>query len=406
MDALGFIFGGMRTVFGFLLVLFIPGFTLSLVYFPRSTDLQPLARLIYSTVLSIGSVIFLLLIMEFVFGVNTTPRNIFLFICLLSIFELIIWHYESRYLNSTLKIPLIIPLNKLPSWDYRSFLKYSSRIVNSIQDPFRNDSIASVIYHENLTSGRNQIDHSYLIELGEEIEIQQIIEYSYRVCDCVLLPPPYPKTRYFEIFIREKTDDELSMIEDLQVYPVFVQQEKPTGKIRSFLFHRLTWKITERLYKQAGTTKVQWIYHHDFHISAVIRPGDTLDQTVDRVLTKIGDITASIKRGSRITSHIENHLMRRKTFVAEMEKHHTIASIRTEIKPSSEYQFMDDLDGGDCRKLQYEILRDLVELGVTLDTFGGTHRVMAKLKIPEKTDINNKLIADIEENRISDELFE
>jgi uncharacterized membrane protein len=53
MDAVAIILEGLRVVLGFLLVMFIPGFTLSLVYFPRSTDLQLMDRFIYSMILSI-----------------------------------------------------------------------------------------------------------------------------------------------------------------------------------------------------------------------------------------------------------------------------------------------------------------------------------------------------------------
>lgn len=401
MDVVALILGGVRVVFGFLFVLFIPGFTLSLVYFPRSTDLRPIDRLVYSTVLSIGSVMVLVLFMEFVLGVNTTPRNIFLFICVFSILALILWRCEQWYLNN----PEKIPSGTLPSWDYHAYLKSFSRIVNSVRDRFRKNSTARIVYHENLTSGRNQIDHSYLINIGEEIEIQQIIEYNRKVCDCILLTPPHPRTRYFELFIRQYAEDELSRIEDLRVYPVLALQKKPKGKIQGFLLQSVNWKITERLYKKAGTTKVQWIYSDDFHISAITRAGDTLDLTVDRVIAKIDEITASIKSGSRISSYIENHLMRRKTFVAEMEKHSGITSTRTEIVLSPEFQFMDELEAGDCRNLQYEILRDLMELGVTLDTFGGSPRVTAKFNIPEKSDINKQL-ADIEELQASDKFPE
>ena len=59
MDIVGIILDGLRIVFGFLLVLFLPGFSLSLIYFPRSKDLRIIERLVYSTVLSIGSVMVL-----------------------------------------------------------------------------------------------------------------------------------------------------------------------------------------------------------------------------------------------------------------------------------------------------------------------------------------------------------
>lgn len=405
MDALEYMFGGLRIVLGFLLVLFIPGLALSLVYYPRSTDLRLMDRLIYSAVLSIGSVIVLLLIMEFVFGLNTTLLNIFLFICFFSGFLLILWLYEKRYLNNTLKMPLKIPLDWLNSWDYHAPLKYYSRFVNSIHDSFRKNSVAKVVYHENLTSGRNYIDHSCLIDIGEEIEIQQIIEYNRKVCDCVLLTPPYPKTRYFELFIREYAEDEVSRIEDMQVYPVLVSQKKSTSKISSFLLHNMRWKITERLYKQAGTTKIQWIYHHDFDISAIVHPGDTVNLTIDRVIAKIDEIIASVKSGSPITSHIEDHLMRRKAFLAEMEKYDSTKKIRIEIGPFPELQFLEELDERDCRKLQYEVLGDLLELGVTLDSFGGSQRFKAKFNIPNNIDIDKKL-AEINEIHGLDDLFE
>ena len=41
--------------------------------------------------------------------------------------------------------------------------------------------------------------------------------------------------------------------------------------------------------------------------------------------------------------------------------------------------------------MQDEILRDLVALGATLDTFGGSNKIVAKLEIPKKTDINVQL---------------
>jgi hypothetical protein len=404
MDAVALILDGLRVVFGFLLVLFIPGFTLSLVYFPRSTDLRPIDRLIYSTVLSIGSVIVLLLIMEFVFGVNTTPRNIFLFICAFSVLSLILWHYEKRYLNNTFKIPFKIPLDRLYSWDYHALLKYYSRIVNSVGERFRKNSMTKVIYHEYLVSGGNHIDHSCLIDTGEEIEIQQIIEYSRKACDCVLLTPPYPRTRYFELFIREYVEDEMSRIDDMQVYPVLAFQKKPAGKIPGFLLHTLNWKITERLYKQSGTTKIQWIYHHDFGISAISHPGDAVDSTIDRVIAKIDEITTSIKSGSPVTSYIEGHLMRRKTFLAEMKKYGGISKTRVEIGPAPEFHPLDELDERDCRKLEYEILRDLTDLGITLDTFG-SQKFKEKFKISKKTDIN-QILTDIDEIYSLNDLYE
>jgi hypothetical protein len=55
--------------------------------------------------------------------------------------------------------------------------------------------------------------------------------------------------------------------------------------------------------------------------------------------------------------------------------------------------------------MQDEILRDLVSLGATLDTFGGSNKIVAKLEIPKETDINEQM-AHIEELQDLGWLFE
>ena len=125
MDFVGFILGGLRVVFGFVLVLFLPGFCLSLIYYPRSTDLSIIERLVYSTVLSIGSVMVLDLFMEFILGVNTTPRNIALFICALCILMLVLWWCERWYLKSRVKLRLepLFSMNFRELWNnYEAFI--------------------------------------------------------------------------------------------------------------------------------------------------------------------------------------------------------------------------------------------------------------------------------------------
>ena len=137
MDIITVIFDGLRVFFGFLLVLFLPGFTISLVYFPRLTDLSFIERLVYSTVLSIGSVMVLVLFMEFVLGVNTTPRNITLFICLLCELAIALWWCERWYLKSRLKTRL----DPLLAGDYRAVRNYYKWVMDSARDRImrRND---------------------------------------------------------------------------------------------------------------------------------------------------------------------------------------------------------------------------------------------------------------------------
>jgi uncharacterized membrane protein len=133
MDVIAVILGGLRAVFGFLLLLFVPGFTISLLFFPRLTDLRLIERLAYSTVLSIGSVIAIVLFMDVFLGVNTTARNITLFILAFSALALIVWLCERWYMKSGFKLHL----DSLISGDYRLLRNYYDQLKDSIGDRIR-----------------------------------------------------------------------------------------------------------------------------------------------------------------------------------------------------------------------------------------------------------------------------
>ncbi len=264
--------------------------------------------------------------------------------------------------------------------------------------------MTEVVYHEFQKSKRNHIDHSYLIDVGEEIDIQQIMEYKWKVFDSVILKPPHPRTRYFELVINEHIHDGTSMIEDLQVYPALVMK-KPDLRILGYVLKRGDWVIIERIYKKANTTEIQWIYSDDFHLFAITHAQDNLERMVEQILVKIDEIATSIKTGYRVYSHMENQRMRREAFDAVMESHSGITINKTAILKHPEFQLIAELGEGDRRKMQDEILQDLVALGATLDTFGGSNKIVAKLNIPEDTDINKQL-AHIEELQDLGWLFE
>ncbi|MDO9323602.1 MAG: hypothetical protein Q7T80_01455 [Methanoregula sp.] len=264
--------------------------------------------------------------------------------------------------------------------------------------------MTEVVYHEYQKSDKNHIDHSYLIDVGEEIDIQQIMEYKWKVFDSVILKPPHPRTRYFELFITEYTLDGASSIDDLQVYPVLVNK-KPDLRVLGFVLKRGDWIITERIYKKANTTEIQWIYSDDFHLFAITHAHDSLEHMVEEIVSKIDEIASSVKTGYRVYSHMENQRMRREAFDAVMESQSGITINKTAILKHPEFQLIAELGEGDRRKMQDEILQDLVALGATLDTFGGSNKIVAKLNIPEKTDINKQL-AHIEELQDLGWLFE
>jgi hypothetical protein len=264
--------------------------------------------------------------------------------------------------------------------------------------------MTEVIYHEYQKSGKNHIDHSYLIDVGDEIEIQQVMEYKWKVFDSVILKPPHPKTRYFELYIKEYKESDSSLIDDLHVFPVHAH--KTAGlKILGVTLKQGSWVVTERIYKKAITTEIQWIYTDDFHLFAITHAQDNLDAMVDQIVAKIDEIATSIKTGYRVYSHMENQRMRREAFDAAMESQSGVTINKTAILKHPEFQLIAELGDGDRKKMQDEILRDLVALGATLDTFGGSNKIVAKIEIPEKTDITQQ-IEHIEELQDMGWLFE
>jgi uncharacterized membrane protein len=130
MDVIVLFLKGIQIILGFFLLLFVPGFAISLIYFPRLTDIQLIERLIYSLVLSIGSVIVLVLFMDVVLGIYTTPRNISIIICVFSVFALMIWQCEKKFGHSTLKLKL----ESLTIMDFQTIQSYGKKLKNFISN--------------------------------------------------------------------------------------------------------------------------------------------------------------------------------------------------------------------------------------------------------------------------------
>lgn len=103
MDTIAVFFEIVRVVFNLLLLFFIPGFALSLVLFPRSTDLSSIDRLVYSLVLSISSSIVLVVFMDIVLEFSVTLKNITFVVGVFSVILLLCWACEGWYLNSRAK---------------------------------------------------------------------------------------------------------------------------------------------------------------------------------------------------------------------------------------------------------------------------------------------------------------
>jgi hypothetical protein len=165
----------------------------------------------------------------------------------------------------------------------------------------------------------NFVSHSYLLDVADEIDIQQVVENKVKGTESFILESPYPKTRYFELILLEHDEGPFSLVDDLQIYPVHITT-KSDSKSPGTTLQRDTLLITERIYTKTSTEEVQWIYSHDFHIFAFIHAEDTLSQMVDRILGILDEIVIAAKSGVRFTLSAEDRQRLRAPFDAVSEK--------------------------------------------------------------------------------------
>lgn len=450
------LFDGIRIVIGFLLFLFIPGFALSLAIFPRLTDLSITDRIVYSTVLSISSGIASMVFLDMVLGFERTLENFILVTGSFSVLAFLFWAGSWYYLNRQFKKSPEIKLSK----DERDLQRFESRTLNAKKDQFRKDTRTAVIYHESRQSGLRHIDHSFLIDTGEEIDIRQVTENKLYVTESYLLEPPYPKTRYFEVLIREYYDDGLSQVDHLQIYPVLVTKN-PKSTASGSPLQQETHQITKRIYEKTSTTEVQWVYSHDFQIYAIIHDEDTLHQMVDWVLGKLDEIVTSAKSGTFVSLPGEEReevsdvtdtvvqkppitppqpvitpltgtqagvrsksisqqkvtppgsqptdIFKKPSVPAGSEPGHI--PIRTEVPDQVRSKKIlthpeNQLVVDSIRKLQRDILRDLDMFNLTTESFKGSRKNIENIRIPKKADVNKKLAEAKKELKDLDWLYE
>jgi len=359
-------------------------------------------RLAVSVILSIGAVIASVLFMDLVLGVDATPQNITLGLGLFSVILLIVWFFEVWYLISSLPEKL----HTVSSGKFLPLRRYFSRLINVRQDRFARTAMTRVIWHERTRTGSNHTDHTYLIDVGAALEIQQVDETKGNVSEPSLVPPPCPRTWYFELVIREFNDGNVSLIDDLQLYPVMVIR-KPDLTFLGYRIRRGALKIAERIYKKTDTVEIQWIYSDDFHLFAILYAKDTLGQMVDRVLLKLDEIATSIKRGSRVPSHLEETQKLNGEFEVVREKSQTRATpVITEepIKYGAYRAYAKPVEG-DRRELQADIVRNLRVSHITPETFRRSDRMILDIRIPETIGID-KILTSIGELQDEDWLYE
>jgi hypothetical protein len=172
--------------------------------------------------------------------------------------------------------------------------------------------VAGIVYHKSHRISWNQSRHSYLVDLGSGIEIQQI-EVS-DLYENTLLDPPYPETRFFEIEIDEKRQNGQKIFVFQNISPVRAKR-KPDWHILKFRIRHGSWTILERFRSRNGNGEIQWIYTNDFALLFVSSGGrHDLDMLLTLMTDKLDAIAGSIAAGSRIPSQFESQQACRHAF--------------------------------------------------------------------------------------------
>lgn len=149
--------------------------------------------------------------------------------------------------------------------------------------------------------------HIYLVDVGSTIDIQ-LMGVS-KLYEKSLLDPPHPRTRFFEIEIDERWDNETTTALFQQIVPVHAKQ-KPGWHFLRFLIRPDRWAVTERIHFATDNGEAQWLYTDDFNIMFLSSGGrHDLDMLVNLITSRLNAIVRSYHSGKRIPSEFENQLV-------------------------------------------------------------------------------------------------
>ncbi len=161
-----------------------------------------------------------------------------------------------------------------------------------------------IISHKIHRIGWHHSRHSYLVDIGNEIEIRQL-EISDLFENC-LLDPPHPSTRFFEIEIDEIRAGTAKTFVFQNIFAVRARR-KPDWRILKFRLRRGSWTITERIQSKSKNIETQWLYTDDFNILFVSSGGTHDGAMLASLITeKLYAIARSIRSGSPLPSEFEN----------------------------------------------------------------------------------------------------
>jgi hypothetical protein len=172
--------------------------------------------------------------------------------------------------------------------------------------------VNGIVYHKTHRIGWRHSRHTYLVDAGSEIEIQQLVVSN--LYENFPLDPPFPATRFFEIEIEEVRKGINKTFIFQNIWPVRAKR-KPDWHILKFRIRRGSWMITERIRSMTNDGETQWLYTDDFNI-LFISSGGRHDGAMltSLIIAKLNAIVQSIRSGARIPSEFENQQSCRQAF--------------------------------------------------------------------------------------------
>jgi RNA polymerase subunit RPABC4/transcription elongation factor Spt4 len=161
-----------------------------------------------------------------------------------------------------------------------------------------------VVEHKIFRYSWELVRHTYLVDLGNEIDIQQVeISPSH---EGRFLPRPYPRTSFFEAEIDQIQKGGKTVFSFRNICPVEICQ-KPDWNPFNLVRKSGNLRIIRRFQSQEGETEIRWLYTDDFFLIS-LSSGDRhdLDMLISLIIGKLNMIALSVQSGKRIRSEFEH----------------------------------------------------------------------------------------------------
>jgi len=130
-DVLAMTGGFAKVLLNLAFLMFIPGFAVSLVFYPYLSDITVFERVVFSGVASIATTLVALLLLDVGLGVETGPGITLLTLIIISVAALFLWRLECVLLKKFVNIPSAVPLQ---SQIYRRFWQIIHQISNFLKN--------------------------------------------------------------------------------------------------------------------------------------------------------------------------------------------------------------------------------------------------------------------------------